>query len=156
MTSILEDAQELIHGQRNKDYGHPRENFQHSADLISAYLGVDIDSMDVANIMILMKLSRVHGTGYHRDSYTDIAGYAGCVERIEEEPVEAPLADWERELLAAAKEPRVWYDIRDIPGGTTVIDNEDDTWDVGDDGWQSRSDHVWANGFAPFTEVLKP
>ncbi|QBP32003.1 hypothetical protein SEA_KRISTOFF_54 [Mycobacterium phage Kristoff] len=85
--SILEEAQRLIHGERNKNYGHPRENFADIAALYSGYLGQPISDIDVANLMILMKIARVKGTGYHRDSFTDIAGYAGCVERIYEEPV---------------------------------------------------------------------
>ncbi|QQV93045.1 hypothetical protein SEA_GANDALF20_56 [Mycobacterium phage Gandalf20] len=86
--SILEEAQRLIHGPRNKNYGHPRENFDDIAALFSAYLERPITDLDVANLMILVKVARVKGTGYHRDSYTDIAGYAGCAERIYEEPVE--------------------------------------------------------------------
>ncbi|QAX93215.1 hypothetical protein SEA_BEATRIX_53 [Mycobacterium phage Beatrix] len=86
--SILEEAQRLIHGPRNKNYGHPRENFADISALFSAYLERPITDLDVANLMILVKVARVKGTGYHRDSYTDIAGYAGCAERIYEEPVE--------------------------------------------------------------------
>ncbi|QGJ90493.1 hypothetical protein SEA_TRAFT412_56 [Mycobacterium phage Traft412] len=86
--SILEEAQRLIHGPRNKNYGHPRENFADISALFSAYLERPITDLDVANLMILVKVARVKGTGYHRDSYTDIAGYAGCAERIFEEPVE--------------------------------------------------------------------
>ncbi|QOP65919.1 hypothetical protein SEA_STLSCUM_56 [Mycobacterium phage STLscum] len=86
--SILEEAQRLIHGPRNKNYGHPRENFDDIAELFSAYLERPITDLDVANLMILVKVARVKGTGYHRDSYTDIAGYAGCAARIYEEPVE--------------------------------------------------------------------
>ena len=84
--SILEEAQRLIHGPRNKNYGHPRDNFRDTAALFSGYLGMEITDIDVANLMILLKVARVKGTGYHRDSFTDIAGYAGCVERIYEEP----------------------------------------------------------------------
>ena len=156
MTSILEDAQVLIHGQRNKDYGHPRDNFQHSADLFAAYLGIPVSPMDIANLMILMKLARVHGTGYHRDSYTDIAGYAGCVERIIEEPVDSDrehvasadcwcgpdveyvnpvsseelLADWEKGLLQVARNPRKYPSIDKIPEGVVVEDIEGDLYRV--------------------------
>ena len=86
--SILEEAQRLIHGPRNKNYGHPRENFAEIAALFSGYLGKEITDIDVANLMILVKIARVKGTGYHRDSFTDIAGYAGCVGRIYEEDAE--------------------------------------------------------------------
>lgn len=169
--SILQEAQRLIHGQRNADYGHPRENFQHSADLFSAYLGVPVSSMDIANLMILMKLSRVHGTGYHRDSYTDIAGYAGCVERIEEEdpstspPVPAAQQAAEEAALEGYRPPRVWTSLQDgIPVGTEVIDQDGDYFRVERGGVQFRLSSSSTYGtlhppkdsydnFGPFTEV---
>jgi hypothetical protein len=120
--SILEEAQTLIHGERNKNYGHPRENFRDIAALFGAYFGIEVTDLDVANLMILVKVARVKGTGYHRDSFTDIAGYAGCAERIYEEedtsdsptipaPQDAlesePIADWEKELLEQHTSSRV-------------------------------------------------
>lgn len=58
--------------------------------------------------------------------------------------------------------PRVWHDIRDIPQGVDVIDNDGDalTWR-----WRSEfrdpdlTKYVgarwdWANGYGPFTEVI--
>lgn len=87
--SILQEAQRIIHGQRNKDYGHPRENFKNIADLWAAYLGWEINPMDVALMMVLMKVARLETGNYHRDSVTDIAGYAGTIERLQE-PVEKP------------------------------------------------------------------
>ncbi|AVO22369.1 hypothetical protein PBI_SMEAGOL_55 [Mycobacterium phage Smeagol] len=176
--SILEEAQRLIHGPRNKNYGHPRENFADISALFSAYLGRPITDLDVANLMILVKVARVKGTGYHRDSYTDIAGYAGCAERIYEEPVEEdgqlalfdlPLPDdlirnededslsWVdalNDILVDLDEPRVWNDIRHVPDGVDdVIDR-----------FGNRHSPRFAlslfraglvNEWAPFTEVVE-
>lgn len=86
MTTILEDAQEAIFGARNVSYGHPRDNFGHTAKLWSAHKGVEFSAQDVAEFMVLVKLSRLQN-GYHRDSVVDIAGYAGTIERLQE-PVE--------------------------------------------------------------------
>lgn len=119
--SILEEAQRLIHGPRNKNYGHPRDNFKDISALFSGYLGMEITDIDVANLMILVKIARVKGTGYHRDSFTDIAGYAGCVERIYEEPEEfqdVVLAGMK--LIEAEKQPRVWDRIEDVPKRTKL------------------------------------
>jgi hypothetical protein len=86
MTDILQEASELINGERAKNYGPARENFQKIADLFAAYLGdTDTDDLgpyDVANLMILVKLARIKNAGYHRDSYADIAGYAALAEKI--------------------------------------------------------------------------
>ncbi|AEJ93642.1 phosphofructokinase [Mycobacterium phage Doom] len=164
--SILEEARRLIHGPRNKNYGHPRENFADISALFSAYLERPITDLDVANLMILVKVARVKGTGYHRDSYTDIAGYAGCAERIYEEPVEEdgqlalfdfPLPDdlirneehdslsWVDALNDIAidldedekPEPRVWRSWTSVPEGVVVTDKDGDTYRRGQGGsWE--------------------
>jgi Domain of unknown function (DUF6378) len=130
--SILEEAQRLIHGERNKNYGHPRENFSDISALFAAYLEIPITDIDVANLMILVKIARVKGTGYHRDSFTDIAGYAGCVERIYEEPAERvePLAEWELELIGFAGPRRTRI---------AVLLNDDDR----DTAWRDTDGHAW-------------
>ncbi|AHN84468.1 phosphofructokinase [Mycobacterium phage Lamina13] len=135
--SILEEAQRLIHGPRNKNYGHPRENFADISALFSAYLERPITDLDVANLMILVKVARVKGTGYHRDSYTDIAGYAGCAERIyEEDPrIEIPIdldsgvsSDW---LFDECEEPEPVEEddqlaLFDLPLPDDLIRNENE------------------------------
>ena len=154
--SILQEAQRLIHGERNKNYGHPRENFSDIAALFAAYLGREISPIDVANLMVLVKIARVKGTGYHRDSFTDIAGYAGCVERIYEEPVDSDrehiasgdcwcnpdveyvnkvysdelLADWKKGLLKVARKPLKYPSIDKIPEGVVARDCEGDLYRV--------------------------
>ena len=81
--SILQEAQRIIF-ERPQAYGHPKKNFASIAELWSAYLGREITVVDVAHMQILVKIAR-QKTGYHRDSSADIAGYAGCLERIFEE-----------------------------------------------------------------------
>lgn len=94
--SLLETANRLINGERAKDYGDVKQNFQQIADLWSVYLNrhvspsqsnhlhyVHLKGEDVANLMILMKVSRAQN-GFHLDSYIDIAGYAGCAELLQE------------------------------------------------------------------------
>lgn len=82
--SVLEEAQALIHGQRSLDYGGPLESFERIAGLWSAYLGHPLAAEDVVNLMVLLKVSRAK-QGFHRDSYVDIAGYAGCAELVQRE-----------------------------------------------------------------------
>jgi hypothetical protein len=82
--NILEEANEIIHGQRREDYGGPLESFTKIGNYWSNYLGIPVSPHDVANLMILLKVARAQN-GFHRDSYVDIGGYAGCTELIEEE-----------------------------------------------------------------------
>ena len=168
--SILEEAQRLIHGPRNKNYGHPRENFADIAALWSGYLDKEVSDIDVANLMILMKVARVKGTGYHRDSFTDIAGYAGCVERIYEEPEEfqnvvlagLELIELEKReealrkraehaeklakydlLLGEVREPRVWDSIHDVPVETRVRGRDGSKFETHLDGVSKFRDGRW-------------
>ncbi|WP_416565073.1 DUF6378 domain-containing protein [Nocardia testacea] len=78
---VLAEAHTLIYGDREDQYGHPRESFARIAALWSAYLGIEVTPADFANLMILMKTARTK-SGYHRDSYVDIVGYAANAERI--------------------------------------------------------------------------
>ncbi|WP_431941632.1 DUF6378 domain-containing protein [Nocardia grenadensis] len=126
--TILEEAQRLIHGERNKNYGHPRDNFRDISALFSAYLGIPINDLDVANLMILVKVARQKGSEYKRDNYTDIAGYAGCAGRIYEEPVDsdndgAPLGNPRSGDPENDPGPRQWDRIENVPTDVTVQSN---------------------------------
>jgi hypothetical protein len=88
--TILEQANELIFGDRNKHYGHPRNNFQCIAGMWNNYivqrraLGfAHLESRDVAMMMVLMKVAR-DANMPKEDNLIDIAGYAGCAARLDE------------------------------------------------------------------------
>lgn len=159
--SILLKAEEIINGQRAKDYGDARENHQRIADLWNVYLQMEPDESiapeDVAVMMILLKIARLMENGYHRDTVTDIAGYAGVLEKMqlpEAERYEEP-------------QPRQWDSLNDVPtdcyhvisaGGChwrfTFPSGGGSLW------WYWNSEHARANGYGydktgPFTEVLE-
>ena len=77
-TRLLRDAEALVNGPRNQDYGPPAKDFEVTAQLWSAYLGVPVTAGDVAALMILLKVRRLRVTPDHYDSIADIAGYAAC------------------------------------------------------------------------------
>lgn len=99
---ILQEAQEIIHGQRRQDYGGPSQSFARIAALWNAYFEGDpavrtepcphhcdctwtVAPDDVAMLMLLLKVARFQGGGGQRDSLVDICGYAGCVELMHQE-----------------------------------------------------------------------
>lgn len=98
--SILEEAQRLTHGTRNKDYGHPLDDYSRTAALINALfahkLKQPLDAEDAAQIQILVKLSR-HQNVRKRDNMTDLAGYGwvawACTEERERRTVAAEPLD---------------------------------------------------------------
>lgn len=83
--NVLEEANRLIYGDRNRSYGHPFDNFDHTAGLINAQfrnkLKEDFTAEEVGELMVLVKLSRQR-YAHKRDNLTDIAGYVGCIDRI--------------------------------------------------------------------------
>lgn len=77
-SDLLTEAESLVNGDRNAQYGDPRQDFQRTATMWSAYLGVDVAPHDVAALMSLLKLSRIRWSPNKRDSWADLAGYAAC------------------------------------------------------------------------------
>lgn len=74
--NILEKAKEIINGDRQGTYGKPEDSFQMISELWSSYLKCDISSVDVANMMVLLKVARNAGGVYKDDNWIDICGYA--------------------------------------------------------------------------------
>ncbi len=82
--TILQEAEMLVSGQRQKDYGSPIESFSNIAQMWSSILKTEVSYADVALCMIALKLSR-YKKSTTRDSLVDIAGYARALELCAEE-----------------------------------------------------------------------
>ena len=96
IVGLLKEASATINGQRQQYYGSPTVLFQRIADLWSAYLGIEINVVDVTYIMVLMKVSRGKRDAERfggnevgetdsivkigKDNPMDIAGYVGCLD----------------------------------------------------------------------------
>jgi hypothetical protein len=85
--SVLGEAADIVSADRLKQYGPPSESFGRIAQMWSAYLGVEVTAHDVAQLMILLKVSRsragiVSSGAPQRDSLVDIAGYVACAELL--------------------------------------------------------------------------
>lgn len=88
--SILTEAQGLVHGDRNADYGHPLDDFSRTAAIWTALLGgklkdgAHIEPEDVGLCMVGVKLSRQINQP-KRDNLTDAAGYCETVRMVIDE-----------------------------------------------------------------------
>lgn len=156
MTDILQEASELINGDRAQDYGDVTENFQRIAQLWSAYKDEFFYPHDVSMMMILVKVAR-QSEGYHRDSAVDIAGYAALDEKVHI-PFEWKIFDdadatpvsqefWDdidkgiveaqekREQETTSKPPRVWESLCEVPHSVVVKDRRGDHWDFYINNW---------------------
>ncbi|HUU93151.1 MAG TPA: DUF6378 domain-containing protein [Phycisphaerae bacterium] len=87
--TILQEAQRLVYGERNADYGHPADDFAKTAKIWTGILlpklqaGVEISPQEVGFCMCGVKLSR-EVENHRRDNLVDLAGYAATVQMIED------------------------------------------------------------------------
>jgi hypothetical protein len=82
--SVLEEAQRLVHGNRDADYGHPIDGYTRIGRMWGAILGIpDIDPRICCLMLAAMKVSRDVGK-HKRDNLTDLAGYAECAQMVAE------------------------------------------------------------------------
>lgn len=79
--SILQEAMDLVQGDRRIDYGDIAISFARIAAFWSTYLDAHVTTLDVAKMMMLLKIARAKHNN-HRDSYIDIAGYVECASQL--------------------------------------------------------------------------
>lgn len=95
---VLYEAERLVNGDRNRQYGSPSSDFARTAAFWNTYLTgvferklkaelspetravleVLLDPHDVAIFMNLLKISRISWSPEKEDSWTDAAGYVAC------------------------------------------------------------------------------
>lgn len=88
----LEQAKELINGSRAKDYGSALENHKRIAALWSVYVSKTFTPIDVAMMMLLVKIARTMES-HKSDSFVDMCGYAalaGEMAKLSHPSKEAP------------------------------------------------------------------
>jgi len=87
--SILDEAKDIIYGDREKTYGAPDKNLKSIAGYWANHLhtrfGVyhDVTPEDVCIMMTLLKAARLGNDVTHRDSLVDAVGYLALLERIQ-------------------------------------------------------------------------
>lgn len=78
--TILEAAEKCVCHDRQDTHGRPEDSFGVIADLWTAYLdiGREITPVDVAQMMILLKIGRAKENPNHQDNWVNMACYAAC------------------------------------------------------------------------------
>jgi hypothetical protein len=84
-TSVLLEAQGLVHGARNVAYGPPIQDYTRTAGMVSAMLAhklkEPLTAEDLICVMICVKLSRQQNAP-KRDNAVDGAGYFECLQWV--------------------------------------------------------------------------
>lgn len=91
-SEILTTANDIVNGQREKDYNSPEQSFTMISKFWSTYLGYEVTAVDVAAMMALLKLARIASGHAKEDNWVDLAGYAACGGELESS------FDWVREV----------------------------------------------------------
>ena len=81
-SDLLVEANKLVGGDRQKDYGDKVENHSNIAKLWSAYLDIPVTAHDVALMMVLLKMARTKLGAISRDTYVDMAAYGAIAGEI--------------------------------------------------------------------------
>jgi hypothetical protein len=81
--SILDEAKEVVYGDREKTYGDPAKNLKTIAAMWGAILGYPIATTDVCLCMSALKLARLVNDPGHHDSMVDVCGYIALLERVQ-------------------------------------------------------------------------
>lgn len=77
---ILEEALEIVHSDRQQQYGTPQNNFTKIGRMWGAILGIpDIEPRIVAIMLVSFKVAR-ESYKHNRDNLVDIAGYTECAD----------------------------------------------------------------------------
>ena len=109
--SYLEEASELVSGERQEQYGSPLVSLERTAALWSVVLGIDVTPHEVVLCMIQLKVAR-EVENEKRDNMVDIAGYVGMWDIAERERQATPPSDkpTHPSLLDAYREEAVALD----------------------------------------------
>lgn len=79
--SILQEAEDIVNGDRQQDYGDMQKSFDNIAKMWSVIAGAEISARQVGLMMIALKLVRDNNKP-KRDNVVDVAGYAFCVSKL--------------------------------------------------------------------------
>ena len=80
-SSILIEADALIHGDRAQQYGDVKVNFGRWARLCNE-VGIEVTAQELAMIMVMGKLAR-QVNKHKKDNITDACGYLGLYDELE-------------------------------------------------------------------------
>lgn len=82
--SILAEAEDIVNGSRQSDYGDARESFSRIATIASLMTRKKLSPEDCCAVMMAVKLVR-ESFNHKRDNLVDLCGYAELMNRLKGE-----------------------------------------------------------------------
>jgi hypothetical protein len=81
--SILTEAESIVNGDRDVQYGNPNEAFKEYSNILEATFGIKLTPAEICKVQIAIKLGRLKYK-HKRDSVVDLCGYAEILNRLED------------------------------------------------------------------------
>lgn len=81
-TSVLKEADDIINGERQSQYGHASESYRRIAVAWGAIINHPVTAKQALLCMAALKMIR-EDYSHKRDNIVDAAGYIGLVEHLE-------------------------------------------------------------------------
>lgn len=82
--SVSLEAHNLIHGQKQKDYGLVEDSFRKKAAIATILCKKLITPADICRVLIAVKLTRESVSPQLRDSLIDTCGYADLLQQLKD------------------------------------------------------------------------
>lgn len=80
--SILNEAEKIVNGDRNEQYGDPLKAFQEYSNILETNFGIKLTPSEICKVQMAIKLGRMKYK-HKRDSVVDLCGYAEILNRLE-------------------------------------------------------------------------
>ena len=77
-STVLDNAKEYVTKDRASTHGDMEDNFSTIAEYWSVHLGVEVNAVDVAVMMNLLKVARIKSSPENLDNWEDGCGYLAC------------------------------------------------------------------------------
>lgn len=81
--SILLEAEVIVNGDRNVQYGDPKDAFKIYSEILSRTFNIELSPIEICKVQMAIKLGRLRYQ-HKRDSLVDLCGYAEILNRLEE------------------------------------------------------------------------
>ena len=80
--SILLEADKIVNGDRNDQYGDPNIAFNEYSEILETAFGIKLTGAEICKVQMAIKIGRMKYK-YKRDSIVDLCGYSEILSRLE-------------------------------------------------------------------------
>jgi len=80
-TSLLLQAEKIVNGDRNEQYGDAKQAFQEYANILKTTFDIDLTPEQICKVQMAIKLGRLKYK-FKQDSLLDLIGYSEILNRL--------------------------------------------------------------------------